>query len=158
MYHELWARAVSQAGTAVLHSIIRFKTQFRTRNSPTASLPPQASEHFDRPVEMFFCSLFHTHLFAITFWGTKYELFLLLRCQQEGAARCVAQHFGLLTCESREPKALQRQKLLSKNSMHDCSCLSILLAAEHSIQEELLSFQTPVGSQHKPISFLVFPA
>lgn len=50
----------------------------------------------------FFWSLFHTHLFAITFWGTKYELFLLLGCQQEGAARCAAQHFGLLTCESRE--------------------------------------------------------
>lgn len=36
------------------------------------------------------------------FWKTKCELFLLLGCQQEGAARCVAQHFGLLTCESRE--------------------------------------------------------
>lgn len=51
---------------------------------------------------MFFCSLFHTHLLAIMFWETKCELFLLLGCQQEGAARCVAQHFGLLTCESRE--------------------------------------------------------
>lgn len=60
--------------------------------------------------------------------------------------------------KQREPKALQRQKLLSKNPMHDCSCLSILLATEHRIQEELLSFQTPVGFQHKPISFLVLPA
>lgn len=60
--------------------------------------------------------------------------------------------------KAESPKALQRQKLLSKNSMHDCSCLSILLATEHGIQEELLSFQTPLGSQHKPISFLVFPA
>lgn len=36
VYHQLWARAVSRAGTAVLHSIIRLNTQFRTRNLPNS--------------------------------------------------------------------------------------------------------------------------
>lgn len=80
---------------------------------------------------MFFCSLFHTYLFARILWETKQELFLLLGCRQKGAAHCVArkQDFESLTFESREgPRHYGDKSPCLKYLMYDCSCLTIFFA------------------------------
>lgn len=149
----------SRAGTAVLHSIIRLKTQFRTRNLPNSlSTNTSLGALWQTGRNVFLQPLSYSFTCNNVLENQVWTIFIARMPARRSSSLCSSALWIAHTWKQREPKALQRQKLLSKNSMHDCSCLSILLATEHGIQEELLSFQTPLGSQHKPISFLVFPA
>lgn len=125
VHHQLWARAVSGAGTAVLHSIIRLKTQFGTRNLPNSlSTHTSLTALWQTGRNVFLQPLSHSFICNNLLGRNQVWTIFIAR---RSSSLCSSALWMAHTWKQREPKALQRQKLLSENSMHDCSCLSILL-------------------------------
>lgn len=140
-----------RAATAVLHSISRLKTQFRTRNLPSSlSTNTLLGALWQTSRNVFLQPLLYSFICSNVLGNQVWTIFIARMPARRSSSLCSSALWIAHTWKQREPKALQRQKLLAKNSMHDCSCLSILLATEHRIQEELLSFQTPAQANILP--------
>lgn len=97
---------------------------------------------------VFFCSFFHTDVFAVMLWETNHGLILVPGYRQEGAASCAAQnqYFESLPFESWEQLGHNKDKspclhvagiCLQLPDHHLCSALD--QPTEHLIQEALLS-------------------